>query len=671
MYGLDDIKEAKGIHIAHINVRSMTNKWELLKMNFMSTNLHVIGLSETWLNSKLPNDLYLLSDDFTLIRNDRNWKDLNATTIKKGGGVATYIRKSLDYSETSHNHLNTSNVNIESQWISINQKNSKMILLGNIYRPPQGDIDEFISVLENILTAINLNKVELYIMGDLNVDFKDKKHTSTKKMISFIKPYGLNQIINETTRYSREKDSLIDVFITNSNCISDSGVCDINLSDHQMVLLTRKKIKIRKKKCSFIGRSYRNYDKNELQNLLRNADWEHFDRTNDVSAKWDILLEMINDIIDTRCPVKCYRVKQEKEPWITPPLLELIKDKDNALKKAKRKKDEHLWKEAKRLRNDCTKRLRNARADYIKENLDNNKGNSKKFWKNIQNILPNKKNKSSTTFDLHDYENDNPIDSKDTANFINDFFVNIGPNLAKNNREAWSFNGDHTDLVLDDILTNIDEVLKLCSDININKSSCIENLTAEILKDAFLAIPNKITDLFNCSFITSKVPASWKVAKVTPLQKPGNTKEVSNLRPVSLLPLPSKLIEKIFHGRVYNHCNTNKLLEDRQGGFRPKHSTTSTTAYFLNDLYTAMNEKKVSIAVFIDAMKAFDTVNHKILLEKLKYFGIMGKNYEWIKNYLTDRKQCTVANDVISNEKIIKKKKGKCVWTTFLFIVYK
>ena len=84
MYGLDDIKEAKGIHIAHINVRSMVNKWELLKMNCMCTNLHVLGISETWLSNRLPCELYMLSSDYTLIRNDRNWCDNNNNRTKKG-----------------------------------------------------------------------------------------------------------------------------------------------------------------------------------------------------------------------------------------------------------------------------------------------------------------------------------------------------------------------------------------------------------------------------------------------------------------------------------------------------------------------------------------------------------------------------------------------------------
>ena len=197
------------------------------------------------------------------------------------------------------------------------------------------------------------------------------------------------------------------------------------------------------------------------------------------------------------------------------------------------------------------------------------------------------------------------------------------------------------EVLLDDIETNLDEIIKLCREININKSSCIEHLSCEILRDAFLAKPEILMELFNLSFERSEIPNEWKVAKVTPLPKAGNSNDVSNLRPISLLPLPSKMIEKIVHNRIYNHCNDNNLLDPKQGGFRPKHSTISTTAFYINDIYNAMNNNEVTLSVYIDAMKAFDTVNHEILLKKIKYFGIIGKNAKWLKNYLENRKQCT------------------------------
>ena len=140
--------------------------------------------------------------------------------------------------------------------------------------------------------------------------------------------------------------------------------------------------------------------------------------------------------------------------------------------------------------------------------------NSGKIYKTFYQII---KKKSSVAFDLHDSENNISIDNKDTADFINDFFVIIGPKLAAKNDEVWNYNGYRTDITLNDIQTDRDEIIQLCNDININKASCIENLSAEILRDAFLAVPEKNVELFNCSFMTSTVPVCWKVAKVTPL----------------------------------------------------------------------------------------------------------------------------------------------------------
>ena len=202
-------------------------------------------------------------------------------------------------------------------------------------------------------------------------------------------------------------------------------------------------------------------------------------------------------------------------------------------------------------------------------------------------------------------------------------------------------------------MTDIDEITLLCKNININKSSCIPNISSEILRDAFLAIPDKIVNMFNLSFELGALPDEWKIGKVTPLQKAGLKSSVSNLRPISLLPLVSKLIEKIVHQRIYSFCEINNILDERQGWFRPNHSTISTTAFFINDIYIAMNDNEITISVFIDAMKAFDTVNHSILLKKIHALGIRGNVEKWLGNYLKNRKQCTFANNTLSDLKLI------------------
>ena len=325
---------------------------------------------------------------------------------------------------------------------------------------------------------------------------------------------NLRQLIKEPTRPTLERSSCLDLFITNCDNICKVGVCNINISDHIPILLTRKKVKTMKKKCDFIGRSYRNYNKVLFQQMVIESDWHTFDNSLTVSEKWSCLQNIIRNCIDDMCPLKHFKIKQEKEPWLSNQLIELIKDKDLALRIAKKNKDPALWNEAKRLRNNCTKRLRDARAEYIKENLDNNTGNQNKFWKNIQNVIPSTKSKKKGNIKLIDQDSNLDISEENTASYINDFFVNIGPNLAKNCNQPWNFDGTPCDATLPNFETDLDEVVKLCQKININKSSCIDNLSSEIIRDAFLAVPDKVTRLQNFliyrfDFLKSHWTGNW------------------------------------------------------------------------------------------------------------------------------------------------------------------
>ena len=626
MYNLSDIKNAKGLHIAHLNTRSLMNKWDNLKANFMDSGLHILTFSETWLHDQLPNSLIDLGHDYLLFRNDRKWNDLSDlnSTPKRGGGVCMYIRNNLHSSEVAYAHYNKSNKNVESQWVAIYQKPNKTILIGNLYRPPQGDIEKCIEYLDDVLSDIDLDKIEVILMGDLNIDILDTNKNAGKDLINMCKQHGLKQLINEPTSYSQVKDSCLDLFFTNSDIIAKSGVSNLNISDHQMILLTRKKPKLIKQKCDFVGRSYRNYNKELFQEQIQNANWDFLHSELPTDEQWVNFEKNITLLLDEMCPKKTFRIKQVRQPWITPRLLELILDKDKALKNAKKRKNVELWNEAKRLRNLCTNRLRKAKADYVKEQLESHSNDQKKFWKNIQEVIPNKP-KGAKPIILKDQQQGTQVEVNDTADYINKFFINIGPNLAQNCTYIWNYTGTTTDQNLSDINTTPEEIIEICKLININKSSCVDSISSEILKDVFLAIPDKLCLLFNNCFYTATIPNVWKQAKVTPLPKGGDSQVVSNYRPISLLPLLSKLIEKIVHRKLYGYLTHWNLLDEKQGGFRPGHSTASTCSYFTNDLYTANNNNEITLAVFIDAMKAFDTVNHQLLIKKTRKIWYWGQ----------------------------------------------
>ena len=312
MYGLNTIKDAKGLHIAHLNVRSIMNKWDIFKTQFGDSNIHIFGISETWLNDSIPSNILNLSSSYTLLRNDRKWLQTNNSSIKKGGGVGLFINSKLIFNEEIYANHNCSSIDLECQWIAINQPHSKQLIIGNIYRPPQGNIEKFIEKMDFKLSSFNLDRVEIFVIGDFNIDMSDKNNANCKKLLDLIKPLGLRQIIKKATRPTNNNSSCIDLILTNSDMIENVGVMDISLSDHLPILCTRKHYKIPKVKCDFIGRSYRNYDAGLFQQYIREANWEKFENSFSVSEKWENFEKILKENIERMCPLKKFKIKLKK-----------------------------------------------------------------------------------------------------------------------------------------------------------------------------------------------------------------------------------------------------------------------------------------------------------------------------------------------------------------------
>ena len=216
----------------------------------------------------------------------------------------------------------------------------------------------------------------------------------------------------------------------------------------------------------------------------------------------------------------------------------------------------------------------------------------------------------------------------------------IGPKLAEGFiSENWVPTGQEEENKLRECITNFNEVQKLCREIKISRASGYSHLSSRVLKDSFMVLTTQLTYLFNLSLSTSTFPEDWKRATVVPLYKGGDASRVGNYRPVSLLPLPGKMIEKIVHSALSRHFEDNSLLTEAQNGFRKNRSTVTSIANFSDDVLRAMNDAKITLATFIDLRKAFDTVNHSVLLKKLRHLGVTGKMLEWCISYVTGRSQ--------------------------------
>ena len=266
----------------------------MMAHHICNLNVDLFTMSETWLNSKLPSSLFKVKG-YKLDRLDRSWS-VNGRGIKKG--VAAFIKENVNYSMTEYSRFNLSTSSVELLWISINNPNQSKIIVGIVYRPPMGDFREFVTKIKEMANDINVNNLEVFLIGDCNVDYS-KHGTCNKKLIKeFETLTGLHQIIKQPTRYGNN-NSLIDLVFSNSSCINEHGTLDLNVSDHEAIFIIRKKSKEKFTIIDGYGRSYLNYEKNSFQANVRAADWSKLSEIRDINEYWNIIEETIKKGADT------------------------------------------------------------------------------------------------------------------------------------------------------------------------------------------------------------------------------------------------------------------------------------------------------------------------------------------------------------------------------------
>ena len=276
----------------------------------------------------------------------------------------------------------------------------------------------------------------------------------------------------------------------------------------------------------------------------------------------------------------------------------------------------------------------------------------KKTWSIIKEVL-NKK-RSSKINDTFKYNNQTTTDKDIIANKFNEYFVNIGSTLASSIPQGGpSYKtylpppNEHT-IYLEP--TNTDEVTKIITNLS-NSAPGHDEVKLDDIKPVMCNLIQPLTYIVNLSLIQGIFPNELKKAKIIPLYKANDPMLFNNYRPISLLPLFSKLFERIMYNRLIKFINKHKLLYKYQFGFRKDHSTYMALIILIDKITAALDRGDFTVSVLIDFRKAFDTVDHDILLDKLYHYGIRGVAFEWIKSYLSDRQQQVSYNGSTSSYK--------------------
>ena len=463
-------------------------------------------------------------------------------------------------------------------------------------------------------------------------------------------------VITLPTKINRGNNTLIDNIFTNHlNPDTKSGNLEINLSDGHLpsfIVMPKQNQNHLPKKHNIYTRKTKDFDKDKFILDYSKIEWTEVIDTErkDVNFSTENFLNKFNELLNSHMPLRKITQKEFKQrykPWISYEIINKIKEKNKTLKKYKNSKKSNrkteLYAKFKDLKNEITDMTRTAKKSHCKNYFTRNKNNLRKIWKGIKEII-NIKSKN------YDYPTclqvgDNNITNPTTiSNTFNDYFTSIASEILK--KRKYNGSKSYQDFLANRLLENFifeecdeNEIKSIISSFDMNKSAGPNGIPTPILYLLKDQICTPLKEIFNLSFSTGQHPNLFKISKTIPIYKKGSRLLVSNYRPISLLSNLNKILEKIVHHRLYKFLENSQSIYSLQFGFRKKHSTNHALIDITETIRQALDNKNIACGIFVDLQKAFDTVNHDILIGKLAHYGIRGLANSWFASYLRNRSQ--------------------------------
>jgi len=478
--------------------------------------------------------------------------------------------------------------------------------------------------------------------------------------------FDLTQLIKEPTRVTKTTSSILDlILVSDQNKISHSGVSCIGVSDHQLTFCTRKIKKNPVNKHNGVKlRSLKNYTKENFENKLEQVNWNEVTVCDNVDTAWSIFKTKLLSVIDEIAPVKNVRIKQNTNPWMTDEIIQLIQERNTALKKFRKTKENTWYDTYLYLRNQVQYKKTKAKSDYFTNQINEHKNHPKKLWKTLNSMGTSSTSGTKAQNIGIQVNNEIVFDKPTVANVFNDFFSTIATRLvdqlpgqlgkygfAHLVSYYQNFNVSKDCFCLCGVTE--DKVSKILSNLNSNKATGLDQLPSRFIKDGAKFITTPLTFIVNLSISSSRIPDDLKAAKITPIYKKNSKTEAGNYRPVSILSIISKVFEKAVYEQVDHYLSDNKLLYEYQSGFRTSYSTDTCLIHLTDYIKQEQDKGNYTGMVLIDLQKAFDTVDHKILLQKLEALGFQKTTIEWFESYLNGRLQCVDIGGTLSTPAIV------------------
>ena len=634
-------KSHSGMRIAHLNICSLFNKCSFIYSYLLTHDIDIFSLNETWLNSSISNTSLFLPG-YRIFRVDR--------TYACGWGVCILVRNKFN-AQTVNTIMS---VNIELLHVCLLFKNCRSLNIVSVYRPPKCSYLSFVNEFCSFFSHVNFFN-NFILLGDVNINILDTKSPATSLFLSRARGLDLWLVDkNSPTRVTESHESLIDVCFTNSpHWTSNFLNIPVAFSDHNLVSFCFK----RPKTCpSPITHFYTpNYHRLPpcFADALLNINFPECLDSNFLDDSVQALFCSLNSLFDT-IPKRKVINRPASHPWITANFLNLCKKRDVLLLSARNSPMFSVVSEYRRLRNMCLSMSRKLKHDYFQKTLSKAcaKSDPRLYWRTLNALMPTRSADKPTSVRV---EGELLSNSSVIAEHVNNFFVNTVPDIHFNhfyfpfqcvcrgvNDHLADFNFQPCELR---------DVYKLvCAVVKTDRSSY--SISPSLLK----LYPHTFASIFHVIFnqcIHHRVfPLIFKHSTVIPIPKSPGLSTLANFRPISLLPNIGKVFEKVLATQIKLYLEENNLLYFRQYGFRNGHSTSSCCLDLLNSVCSNIDSRLHVAAVFIDFSKAFDIIDHSILVHKLRHiFNFSDGACELVLSYLSERTQSVCFNSVSSSTK--------------------
>lgn len=650
--------ESETFSMLHLNIRSLNKNFEDFKLFLFSLKheFKVICLSETWAKDHIIANTQFHIPNYSVIHQQRAGN-------KQGGGVCMYIHKSLSFKIL--NEFCVSTDHNESLCIEIQNKNSKNKIINVTYRPPDGNTKPFQSYLKTFLTKRNIQSKHVYLIGDVNLNLLDYENNSkVKNFVNLLFQNSMIPVINKPTRVFKDKASIIDHIYTNSlfTHVVNPRIIKTDVTDHFAIYITLNETieNNQDQEKTILKRYFYEHAVENFKKLLQQTDWQFLIQTKCPNQSYEKFEEYFSVIYNQCFPIKKIKLKHKDllSPWITTGIKKSSRRKQNLYEKYLKTKSQislEKYKDFKKLFETIKKK---SKVNYYNQQITKYKNNAKKTWEIMKEIIGKTKIITDSFPKEIVLENNEVVSNKKRiADEFNNFFVSIGPKLAtkipSSNKTFHSYLKQEELTFSKDYSVTEKELKEVFTSLKINKSPGHDDISVNVIKKCQDEVIKPLQHIFTNSFKQGTFPDRLKIAKVTPIFKTGDKKLLTNYRPISVLSCFSKISEKLMYNRLYDYLETNKLLFKNQYGFRKGYSTEHAILELVDQITNSFEKGYYTLGVFIDLSKAFDTVNHKILLEKLKYYGITGQYLKWFDSYLQGRKQYIVHDQIKTDMKTI------------------